>query len=79
MLKFFSLFLCIFSTMSCYPHNLQRKPVILKSTIIELTDFYKVDLFHFTILIVLFDVEVNPSLASGSPFKLALSHFDMPQ
>ena len=53
--------------------------MILKSTITELTDFYKVDLFHFTILIVLFDVEVNPSLASGSPFKLALSHFDMPQ
>ena len=53
--------------------------MILKSTIMELTDFYKVGLFYFTILIVLFYVEVNPSLASGSPFKLALSHFDMPQ
>lgn len=33
------------------------------------------DLFHFTVFIVLFDVEIDSSVASGSPFQVDFKAF----
>lgn len=39
-------------------------------TIKELMDFYALDLFHSTTFKVVFDVQMDSSLATGSPFQV---------
>lgn len=44
-------------------------------TIMELMDFYALDLFHSITFKVVFDVEIDLSLASGSPFQVGSKSF----